>query len=198
MMYQYILFYKPYNVLSQFSEGNTPSVSATEPRSTLKDFVPVPDVYPVGRLDRDSEGLMLLTNHGRVQHRLSEPRFAHPRTYWVQVERMPTAVVLAQLCQGVTIKGYRTRPCQVELLDTSPPLPPRNPPIRFRQSIPTAWLEITLLEGKNRQVRRMTAAVGHPTLRLVRVAIAHLKLGALKPGQWRPATDDERQGLLQL
>lgn len=198
MTYQYILFYKPYNVLSQFSEGNTPSTSSTGPRATLKDFVPVPEIYPAGRLDRDSEGLMLLTNHSRVQHRLSDPRFAHPRTYWVQVEHIPSALALDQLRQGVTIKGYRTRPCQVALLDAQPPLPPREPPIRFRQSIPTAWLEMTLTEGKNRQVRRMTAAVGYPTLRLVRMAIAHLKLGTLEPGQWRLATDDERQGLLQL
>lgn len=198
MAYQYILFYKPYNVLSQFSEGTTPPVSAAEPRLTLKDFIPVANVYPVGRLDRDSEGLMLLTNHGRVQHRLSDPRFAHPRTYWVQVEQVPSAAALAQLRQGVTIKGYRTRPCQVESLMVAPTLPPREPPIRFRQSIPTAWLEMTLQEGKNRQVRRMTAAVGHPTLRLVRVAIAHLQLGTLEPGQWRSATADERHRLLQL
>ncbi|MGG6237650.1 pseudouridine synthase [Nodosilinea sp. AN01ver1] len=198
MAYQYILFYKPYNVLSQFSEGKTPPASTTELRLTLKDFVPVADVYPVGRLDRDSEGLMLLTDHGRVQHRLSDPRFAHPRTYWVQVEQVPSAAALAQLRQGVTIKGYRTRPCQVKQLATAPELPPRDPPIRFRQSIPTAWLEMTLQEGKNRQVRRMTAAVGHPTLRLVRMAIAHLQLGTLQPGQWRSATADERQGLLQI
>lgn len=198
MAYQYILFYKPYNVLSQFGEGNTPPASTAEPRLTLKDFIPVADVYPVGRLDRDSEGLMLLTNHGRVQHRLSDPRFAHPRTYWVQVEQVPSAAALAQLRQGVTIKGYRTRPCQVKQLAAEPTLPPRDPPIRFRQSIPTAWLQMTLQEGKNRQVRRMTAAVGHPTLRLVRVAIAHLQLGTLEPGQWRFATADERQKLLQL
>ncbi|WP_040696746.1 pseudouridine synthase [Nodosilinea nodulosa] len=198
MVYQYILFYKPYYVLSQFSQGSTPSATAIALRTTLKDFVPVADIYPAGRLDCDSEGLMLLTNHGRVQHRLSDPRFAHPRTYWVQVERVPPAAALAQLRQGVTIKGYLTRPCQVELLNTTPLLPPRDPPIRSRQSIPTAWLEMTLQEGKNRQVRRMTAAVGHPTLRLVRVAIAHLKLGTLEPGQWRSATADERRGLLQL
>lgn len=198
MAYQYILFYKPYNVLSQFSEGNTPPASTAEPRLTLKDFIPVADVYPVGRLDRDSEGLMLLTNHAQVQHRLSDPRFAHPRTYWVQVEQVPPAAALVQLRQGVTIKGYHTRPCQVKQLAAEPLLPPRDPPIRVRQSIPTAWLEMTLQEGKNRQVRRMTAAVGYPTLRLVRVAIAHLQLGTLKPGQWRSATADERQRLLQL
>lgn len=197
MAYQFVLFYKPYNVLSQFSEGSTLPLAAPPPL-TLKDFVPVGDVYPVGRLDRDSEGLMLLTNHGQVQHRLSDPRFAHPRTYWVQVEHVPQPSALAQLRRGVTIKGYRTRPCQVEALAAAPPLPPREPPIRYRQSIPTAWLVMTLQEGKNRQVRRMTAAIGHPTLRLVRVAIAHLSLGSLQPGEWRFATSAERQELLRL
>lgn len=197
MAYQFVLFYKPYNVLSQFGQGSTPPAHSL-PRLTLKDFVPVSHVYPVGRLDRDSEGLMLLTNHGQVQHRLSDPRFAHPRTYWVQVEHDPAPSALVQLRQGVTIKGYRTRPCQVELLAAAPPLSPRDPPIRDRQSIPTAWLEMTLEEGKNRQVRRMTAAVGHPTLRLVRVAIAHLSLGSLQPGEWRFATPAEQQALLRL
>ncbi len=198
MGYQYILFYKPYNVLSQFSSGSTPPASDLAPRLTLKDFIPIADVYPVGRLDRDSEGLMLLTDHGRVQHRLSEPRFGHPRTYWVQVEQVPSLNALAQLRQGVTIKGYRTQPCQVELLIIEPLLPERDPPIRYRQSIPTAWLAMTLQEGKNRQVRRMTAAVGHPTLRLVRQAIAHLHLGNLQPGQWRHATPAEQRGLLKI
>jgi 23S rRNA pseudouridine2457 synthase len=198
MGYQYILFHKPYNVLSQFSDGSTPAAADASHRLTLKDFIALADVYPVGRLDRDSEGLMLLTDHGQVQHRLSDPRFAHPRTYWVQVEHLPLAPALAQLCQGVTIKGYRTRPCQAKLLLVEPDLPPREPPIRDRRSIPTAWLELTLHEGKNRQVRRMTAAVGHPTLRLVRVAIAHLELGSLQPGQWRPVTSIERQRLLRL
>ncbi len=198
MAYQFVLFYKPYNVLSQFTEGSTPPSADPSPRLTLKDFVPIPNVYPVGRLDRDSEGLMLLTNHGRVQHRLSDPRFAHPRTYWVQIEHVPAPAALDRLRQGVTIKAYRTRPCQVQLLSEAPPLPPRVPPIRHRQSIPTAWLAITLHEGKNRQVRRMTAAVGHPTLRLVRAAIAHLHIDTLEPGQWRLATPQERQGLLHL
>jgi 23S rRNA pseudouridine2457 synthase len=196
MGYQYVLFYKPYDVLSQFSLGGSPTASAS--RLTLKDFIPVPEVYPVGRLDRDSEGLMLLTDHGRLQHRLSDPRFAHPRTYWVQVEHVPLPSALTQLRQGVVIKGHRTRPSRVKLLQTVPSLPPRYPPIRHRQSIPTAWLEMTLYEGKNRQVRRMTAAVGHPTLRLVRIAIAQLTLGDLRPGQWRLVTPSERQHLLQL
>lgn len=185
---RFLLFYKPYDVLSQFSE---------EPGSTartLKDFIAVPDVYAVGRLDRDSEGLMLLTDNGQVQHRLTDPRFAHPRTYWVQVERIPDQAALQQLQQGVVIQGYRTRPAKVQLL-AEPDLPPRDPPIRFRKSVPTAWLEMTLTEGKNRQVRRMTAAVNHPTLRLVRVAIGDLQLAGLEPGQWRDLTPTEVKSL---
>ncbi|MGG6263625.1 pseudouridine synthase [Leptolyngbya sp. AN03gr2] len=184
MPYRYLLFYKPYNVLSQFTND-----SPTE-RSTLKDFIPVQNVYPVGRLDHDSEGLMLLTDNGALQHRLSDPKFHHSKTYWVQVENIPTESAIAQLRKGVTIQNYRTRPAIVDRLD-EPDLPPRNPPIRFRKNIPTAWLEITLTEGKNRQVRRMTAAVGFPTLRLVRVAIAKLQLTGLSPGQWRDLTDEE-------
>nr|WP_199299245.1 pseudouridine synthase [Trichocoleus sp. FACHB-46] len=191
--YRYLLFYKPYDVLTQFTDN-----SSVAPRSTLKDYIPVPEIYPVGRLDRDSEGLLLLTNHGQLQHRLSDPQFQHPRTYWVQVERVPDAAALAQLRQGVVIQGYRTRPAQVQLLPTEPTLPPREPPIRFRKNVPTAWLEITLTEGKNRQVRRMTAAVGYPTLRLVRVAIAHLQLVGLEPGQWRDLTPPEQASLQQL
>jgi 23S rRNA pseudouridine2457 synthase len=188
MSYQYILFYKPYDVLSQFTD-------AQGDRSTLKDFIAIPAVYPVGRLDRDSEGLMLLTNHGTLQHRLSHPQFAHPRTYWVQVERLPTATALEHLRQGVDIGDYFTRPTQVSLLPHPPVLPERHPPIRFRANIPTAWLEITLKEGKNRQVRRMTAAVGFPTLRLVRVAIGHLRWDGLQPGQWRYLTPAETRVL---
>ncbi|AFZ29974.1 pseudouridine synthase Rsu [Gloeocapsa sp. PCC 7428] len=190
--YRYILFNKPYGVLSQFTD------SSNEARSTLKDYIAVPAVYPVGRLDWDSEGLMLLTNHGQLQHRLSHPRFEHPRTYWVQVERIPDAVALAQLQQGVIIDNYQTRPAIVRLFDTEPAIAPRSHPIRFRKNVPTAWLEITLTEGKNRQVRRMTAKVGFPTLRLVRVAIADLKLGDLQPGQWRNLTPPEQQSLLKL
>jgi 23S rRNA pseudouridine2457 synthase len=191
--YRYLLFYKPYDVLTQFTDN-----SAETPRQTLKNYIPVPGIYPVGRLDRDSEGLLLLTNHGQLQHRLSDPQFQHPRTYWVQVERVPDAAALAQLRQGVTIQGYQTRPAQVTLLPTEPNLPPREPPIRFRKNVPTAWLDMTLTEGKNRQVRRMTAAVGFPTLRLVRVAIAHLQLAGLEPGQWRDLTPPEQTCLQQL
>ena len=191
--YRYILFYKPYGVLSQFTDNT----SETQ-RRTLKEYIPVPSVYPVGRLDWDSEGLLLLTNHGQLQHRLCDPRFQHPRTYWVQVERIPDAAALTELRQGVIIENYRTRPAKVELLNVEPPLPPRDPPIRFRKNVPTAWLEMTLTEGKNRQVRRMTAKVGFPTLRLVRVAIAGLSLENLQPGEWRDLTPEELNPLLKL
>jgi len=191
--YRYILFYKPYSVLSQFTD-----CSGKTQRRTLKDYILIPTVYPVGRLDWDSEGLMLLTNHGQLQHRLSHPQFQHPRTYWVQVERIPDTVALQQLQQGVVIEDYCTRPAKVHLLDSEPQLPPRAQPIRFRKNVPTAWLEITLTEGKNRQVRRMTAKVGFPTLRLVRVAIAHLRFEGLQPGQWRDLTLDELNPLLKL
>ncbi|WP_373534887.1 pseudouridine synthase [Microcoleus sp.] len=183
MPYRYILFYKPYDVLTQFTDN-----SSETKRSTLKDYIPIPDVYAVGRLDRDSEGLLLLTDDGQMQHRLSDPKFAHPRTYLVQVERVPDAGAIALLQTGVTIQDYRTRSAKVQLLSAEPQLPPREPPIRFRKNIPTAWLEMTLTEGRNRQVRRMTAAVGFPTLRLVRSAIGHLQLNDLKPGEWRELT----------
>ncbi|MBD1910337.1 MULTISPECIES: pseudouridine synthase [unclassified Leptolyngbya] len=186
MPYRYLVFYKPYDVLTQFSRPDMPSDEAAGASCrTLKDFIPVPDVYPVGRLDRDSEGLLLLTDDGKLQNQLLDPKYAHPRTYWVQVERVPDAAALDQLQQGVVIRGYRTRPAKVRLLCEEPELPAREPPIRFRKNVPTAWLEMTLTEGRNRQVRRMTAAVGFPTLRLVRVAIAHLRLTGLQPGEWR-------------
>lgn len=190
MAHRYLLFNKPYGVLSQFSGGGPE-------RPTLQEFIPVKGVYPVGRLDRDSEGLMLLTDHGRVQHRLSDPKFGHPRTYWAQVERIPSQLALDQLASGLTIQNYQTRPAQVRILPEVD-LPPRDPPIRDRKSVPTAWIELILTEGKNRQVRRMTAAVGYPTLRLVRVAIAHLSLMGLKPGQWRELMPAERKLLLRL
>ncbi|MEO1590489.1 MAG: pseudouridine synthase [Cyanobacteria bacterium J06632_22] len=190
MAHRYLLFYKPYGVLSQFTD--------TEQRETLKTYIPVPDVYAVGRLDRDSEGLMLLTSNGQLQHRLTHPKFRHPRTYWVQVERIPDDDSLAQLRRGVTIRQYHTLPAQVHRLTPPPDLPARHPPIRFRKQIPTAWLSMTLIEGKNRQVRRMTAAVGFPTLRLIRVAIGPLQLAALQPGQWRDLTSEERQRILAL
>lgn len=190
-MHQYVLFYKPYGVLCQFTDAQA------SPRPTLKDYIPIPGVYAAGRLDRDSEGLLLLTNDGGLQHRLCDPQFRHPRTYWVQVEGIPDGVALRALGQGVELKDYRTRPAQVRLLGSEPVLPPRTPPIRVRKQIPTTWLELTLTEGRNRQVRRMTAAVGFPTLRLVRCAIAHLTLDRLEPGQWRSLTPLESQKLHQ-
>ena len=185
----YIVFYKPYGVLCQFTDDST------SPRPTLKEYIDIPEVYSVGRLDFDSEGLLLLTNDGQLKHRLIDPQFEHPRTYWVQVENIPTEAALQKLRNGMTIQGYRTKPAIANLLDTEPDLPERNPPIRFRANIPTTWLELTLTEGKNRQVRKMTAAVGFPTLRLVRVAIAHLSLGDLAVGQWRNLTPAELQEL---
>jgi 23S rRNA pseudouridine2457 synthase len=186
---QYIRFYKPYGVLCQFTD-DSPS-----PRPTLKEYIDLPEVYSVGRLDFDSEGLLLLTNDGQLKHRLIEPQFEHSRTYWVQVERIPTEQALQQLRDGVTIQGYRTKPAIANLLNQEPDLPPRDPPIRFRVNVPTAWIELTLTEGKNRQVRKMTAAVGFPTLRLVRVAMAGLDLTGLDVGQWRRLTEYELQQL---
>ncbi|NJN30478.1 MAG: pseudouridine synthase [Synechococcales cyanobacterium RM1_1_8] len=203
MSHRYLLFHKPYNVLCQFTNPERLDCR------TLKDFIDVPRVYSVGRLDRDSEGLLLLTDHGALKHRLSHPQFHHPRTYWVQVEREPDAAALEQLRQGVVIKGgYRTLPAQVSPLAAEPPLPPRDPPIRFRKTVATAWLSLTLTEGRNRQVRRMTAAVGYPTLRLVRVGLGGLveqgqgqgllSLGELKPGEWRSLTPGEQARLPSL
>ena len=197
-----ILFYKPYGVLCQFTDNS----DGVTKRPTLKDYIPIPSIYPVGRLDLDSEGLLLLTNNGRLQHRLAHPQFAHSRTYWVQVEKIPDQLALTTLRTGVKIKGYFTRKAEVKILPEEPLLPPRNSPIRYRQNIPTCWLEITLTEGKNRQVRRMTAAVGFPTLRLVRVAIGinpreHTKqlcLDTLQPGQWRELTKMETKMLSKL
>ena len=186
---QYILFNKPYGILCQFTDDSA------SPRPTLKEFIDIPEVYSVGRLDFDSEGLLLLTNDGQLKHRLIDPQFEHLRTYWVQVERIPTEESLQMLRDGVLLQGYRTKPAIAKLLDTEPDLPERQPPIRFRASIPTSWLELKLTEGKNRQVRKMTAAVGFPTLRLVRVAIAHLSLANLNVGQWRNLTQTELQEL---
>ncbi len=178
-MHRYLLFYKPYGVLTQFTDRSA------APRPTLKDFIAVPGVYPVGRLDRDSEGLLLLTSDGALQHRLTDPKFEHPKTYWAQVEGDPNPHALAQLARGIDVQDYRTKPAQICRLPADPDLPPRDPPIRFRKSIPTGWIELILTEGKNRQVRRMTAAAGFPTLRLVRVAIGAMRLDGLKPGEWR-------------
>lgn len=186
--FKYIIFHKPYGVLSQFTQESPQHI-------TLKDYIDVPDVYPVGRLDWDSEGLMLLTNNGPLQHRLANPRFGHQRTYWVQVERIPDPEAINKLCTGVEIQNYRTRPAQIKLFLEEPTVSERNPPIRVRKNIPTAWLEMTLTEGKNRQVRRMTAALGFPTLRLIRISIAHLQLKGLQPGEWRNLTHSEIKDL---
>ena len=183
--HRHLLFHKPYGVLTQF----TPEPGSAH--RTLKDFIDVPDVYAAGRLDADSEGLLLLTTDGELQHLLTDPRHAHPRTYWAQVEGTPLAEALEQLRRGVQLKDGATRPAAVRVLDHEPDLPPRDPPIRRRKSIPTAWLELTLTEGRNRQVRRMTAAAGLPTLRLVRAAIGELKLAGLAPGEWRDLSPEE-------
>jgi 23S rRNA pseudouridine2457 synthase len=178
-----IAFNKPYGVVSQFT--------SREGKRTLSESISVKGVYPIGRLDEDSEGLLLLTDDGDLQHRLSDPKFEHPKTYLAQVERLPDHAALDALRRGVVIQGYKTKPAQVRVLEAEPTLAPRDPPIRFRKNVPTAWLQMTLTEGKNRQVRRMTAAVGHPTLRLVRVAIAGVTLDGLKLGEWRDLSQQE-------
>ncbi|MBL9210029.1 MAG: pseudouridine synthase [Opitutaceae bacterium] len=182
-----LAFHKPYGVLSQF----TP-----EPGSrwrTLAGFGFPPGVYPLGRLDADSEGLLLLSDEPGLNSRLLDPRHAHRREYWVQVEHVPTAATLRRLAQGgLSLDDHRTRPCLARRIDPAPTLPPRDPPIRVRKTVPDAWLALELVEGKNRQVRRMTAAVGHPTLRLIRVRLGDFLLGDLPPGQWRELGASDR------
>jgi 23S rRNA pseudouridine2457 synthase len=185
-----ILFNKPYGVLSQFT-GSTG-------QQTLGEFgLFPPDVYAAGRLDADSEGLLLLTNDSRVQRRLTDPAFAHPRTYVVQVENIPTEQAISRLCSGLTIDGRMTLPAEARLLTADPDFPPRPIPIRYRKNIPTAWIEITLREGRNRQVRRMTAAVGFPTLRLIRTKVGPFSVTGLAPGEAREITIDERKMLFR-
>ncbi|BBC98834.1 MULTISPECIES: pseudouridine synthase [Sphingobium] len=174
-----ILFNKPYDMLSQFTDRGTDTA-----RATLSDCIAIPDVYPAGRLDRDSEGLLLLTDDGRLQSRIADPKYKTAKTYLAQVEGDVTDEALADLRRGVDLKDGLTRPADVERIDT-PDIWPRNPPIRVRKSIPDSWISLTIREGRNRQVRRMTAAVGHPTLRLVRWRIGDWTLDGLQPGQWR-------------
>lgn len=181
-----IAFNKPYGILSQF----TPE-SGSKFR-TLADFDFPPRVYPIGRLDADSEGLLLLSDEAELNQRLLHPRHAHEREYWVQVEHMASADTLRSLEQGLLIQGHRTLPCRAQLLDPQPQMLPRDPPIRVRKSVSDCWLSLKLVEGKNRQVRRMTAAIAHPTLRLVRVRIGGFCLQNLSPGEWRELSLVER------
>ncbi|MGN6514069.1 MAG: pseudouridine synthase [Lysobacteraceae bacterium] len=182
-----IAFNKPYGVLSQFTDRSVP------PRRTLAEFGLPPRVYAAGRLDFDSEGLLLLTDDGALAHRLADPRHKQPKTYWAQVEGDPREAQLAQLRRGVTLNDGPTLPAQARRIE-APALWPRDPPVRFRKTVPDAWLEITLREGRNRQVRRMTAAVGLPTLRLVRVAIGAARLDGLAPGAWTQREDAVMDG----
>jgi 23S rRNA pseudouridine2457 synthase len=184
-----LAFNKPYGVLSQFTSDGSPN-------RTLAAFDFPPRVYPLGRLDADSEGLLLLTDEPALNQRLLHPSRAHEREYWVEVERIPTPEALHRLSQGLLIGGRKTLACRAWSLEPQPQLAPRVPPIRFRKSVPTWWVGLDLIEGKNRQVRRMTAAVGHPTLRLIRVRIGRFELGSLAPGTWRMLTDPERQRVL--
>jgi 23S rRNA pseudouridine2457 synthase len=187
----YILFYKPYGVLSQFTREKN--------HRALCDFGPFPkDVYAAGRLDADSEGLLFLTNDTTVNHRLTDPKFEHERTYIVQIEGIPDDDDLVRLSSGVVIEAKRTKPAMVRLFDHEPDFPVRALPIRFRKNVPTAWLKMTLREGRNRQVRKMTAAVGHPTLRLVRTSIVFLTLKKLHPGEYRELTSEEIKKLYGL
>jgi len=193
-MFRYLIFYKPFQVLSQFSkEGD---------KKTLADyFLSIPrDIYPVGRLDYDSEGLLLLTNDKQLTHYLLEPKYAHRRTYLVQVEGAITDEAISRLANGIDInvngRTHHTAPAQVTRLDAGPQVPDRNPPIRFRMNIPTSWISLTLHEGKNRQVRRMTAAAGFPTLRLIRYSIGDITIEGLLPGDYRELPAPEKNKLL--
>lgn len=182
-MIRYIIFNKPYGVLSQF----TPEDGSR----SLAEFKLPAGVYAAGRLDKDSEGLLLLTNDGPMIEYLLNPKSEKPKTYWVLVERVPTEEELAQMRKGLKIEDYLTKPCSVEILDPQPDVAPRDPPVRLRKTVRDVWLEITIIEGKNRQVRKMTAAIGHPTLRLIRKKIGALELDDLPPGEWKEITKEK-------
>lgn len=185
-----LAFYKPYGVLSQFTSDGSHN-------RTLAEFGFPGRVYPLGRLDADSEGLLLLSDERALNQRLLHPAQAHEREYWAQVERLPTPEELRKLEQGLVVQGRRTLPGRAWVLEPQPDLAPREPPIRFRRTVPTCWIALELIEGKNRQVRRMTAAIGHPTLRLVRVRIGRFRLGQLPPGKWCQLDDRERALVLR-
>ncbi len=182
-MYKYILFHKPYGVLTQFTSQNN--------ERTLSEFNLPKDIYPAGRLDKDSEGLLLLTNDGPLIEKMLNPKNNKQKTYWVLVEGIPTKDKLNILKSGIKIEDYITKKCEAKILDPQPEIPPRNPPVRMRKTIQDIWIEIKISEGKNRQVRKMTAAIGHPTLRLLRVSILNLSLDELQPGQWREIKREE-------
>jgi 23S rRNA pseudouridine2457 synthase len=179
-----IAFHKPFGVLSQFTGDGSPN-------RPLAEFGFPKSVYPIGRLDADSEGLLLLSDEARWNEKLLHPRQAHEREYWAQVEKIPAREALDRLQRGVMTQGRKTLPCRAWLLEPQPEIPPRTPPIRFRKSVPDCWIGLELIEGRNRQVRRMTAAAGHPTLRLLRVRMGNFRLGDLPPGQWRILTAEE-------
>lgn len=182
-MPRYILFHKPFDVLCQFSPQ--------EGVKTLGNFNLPKDVYPAGRLDKDSEGLLLLTDDGPFIEKLLNPKNEKPKTYWVLVERVPTEEALAKMRTGLKIEDYKSKPCKVKIIEPGPVVPPRDPPVRIRKSIQDVWLEIEIVEGKNRQVRKMTAAIGHPTLRLIRKKIANLELGEMEIGEWKEISRKE-------
>lgn len=184
-----LAFHKPYGVLSQFTPDGSP-------HRTLAEFGFPRNVYPLGRLDADSEGLLLLSDEPGLNSRLLDPEQGHVRTYWSQVERIPSEEALQKLSQGVGIEGRSTLPCRAWLLDPQPAVHPRNPPIRYRKNVPDCWIGLELTEGKNRQIRKMTAAIGHPTLRLIRMKIGEMKLGTLAPGSWKELSPAERNLVL--